>query len=111
MFLSHAVLRLFVPFAMMAAFLSSAFLLKNGFAYRFFVLAQAVFYLAAFAGFLLQQARVRAKPFYVPFYFCFANLAVLLAWIRWARRKHQYAWVRTERILPAAQSAENARNP
>jgi biofilm PGA synthesis N-glycosyltransferase PgaC len=111
MFLSHAVLRLFVPFAMMAAFLSSALLLKNGVAYRFLFLAQTVFYLAAFAGFLLQQIRARPKHFYLPFYFCFANWGVLLGCARWARRRHQYAWVRTERILPEQQSAENARTP
>lgn len=111
MFLSHHVLRLFVPFAMMAAFLSSVFLLRDSTAFGFLFLAQGVFYLAALAGFLLQRTGVRLKPFYVPFYFCFANVGILLAWIRWARRKHQYAWVRTERVLPAAHSAENARTP
>lgn len=100
MFLSHAVLRMFVPFAMIATFVSSALLLSNGVVYRSFFWAQSIFYLAAFAGFLLQQVGVRLKPIYLPFYFCLANLAVFLAWVRWARKKHQYAWVRTERILP-----------
>jgi poly-beta-1,6-N-acetyl-D-glucosamine synthase len=108
MFLSHHVLRLFVPFAMMAALLSPAFLLRESTAYGFLFLAQGVFYLAALAGFLLQRTGVRWKAFYVPFYFCFANVGVFLAWIRWARRRHQYAWVRTERILPATQLPKDA---
>lgn len=109
MFLSHAVLRLFVPVAMIAALASAAMVYHDGSADRFLFLAQVLFYLAALAGFFFQRAGRRPKPFYLPFYFSFANVAVLLAWIRWARRKHQYAWSRTERILPGAQSAREPR--
>ena len=105
-FLSHHILRLFVPFAMIVAFLLSAFLWNAGSVYRFVLLAQCVFYACAAVGFLLQRVGIRTRVFYVPFYFVFANLGVLLSWFRWARGKHQYAWQRTERILPQMKSAE-----
>lgn len=99
-FLSHHVLRLFVPLALVSAFALSALLWNTGLVYRSAFAAQATFYLFAAVGFLLQQAGVRIPLFYVPFYFVFANLGVLLSWVRWVRGKHQYAWQRTERILP-----------
>ena len=104
-FWSHHVFRPFVPFVMLAAFLSSAFLWEDGATYRLLFFVQGVFYFAALLGFLLQRRGIRAKPFYQCFYFCLANLAVLLAWPRWARGKHQYTWEKTERALPPVPSA------
>lgn len=108
-FLSHHVLRLFVPLAMMAAFVLCFSLWNVGPVYRIMALAQCVFYCTAIAGFLLHKLRVRYGPVYFPFYFVFANLGVFLAWIRWARRKHQYAWQRTERILPNSSTSDEVR--
>lgn len=108
MLLSHHVLRLFVPFSMIATLGSSAFLWNDGAVYRLLFLMQGLFCLAALSGFLLVRIGIRTKPFYLPFYFYFANLGVLLAWVRWARRKHQYAWARTERILPGMHSPGGA---
>jgi len=108
-FLSHHVLRLFVPFALLSSLLFAIALWKGGTAYQFLVIGQCVFYGAAIAGYLLQRWGHLPRIFYVPFYFLFANLGVLLAWVRWARKKHQYAWQRTERILPAAEPANPAR--
>jgi biofilm PGA synthesis N-glycosyltransferase PgaC len=68
-------------------------------------LAQVVFYTGAIAGFLLERQHIRFRLFYLPFYFSFANTAVLLAWVRWLRGKQQLTWQRTERIVPRAQPA------
>lgn len=100
-FLSHHVLRLFVPFAMIAAFLSSIALWNEGTLYRALVLGQSAFYTAATIGFILALCKIRMSLFYLPFYFVLANLAVLLSWGRWIRGKEEYAWQRTERLLPA----------
>ena len=104
-FWSHHVFRLFVPFAMLTAFLSSMFLWKEGTFYRCLFYLQGLFYFAALLGFLLQRRGIRVKPFYQTFYFCLANLAVLLAWPRWALGKHQYTWEKTERVVPPVPSA------
>jgi cellulose synthase/poly-beta-1,6-N-acetylglucosamine synthase-like glycosyltransferase len=104
-FWSHHVLRLFVPYALLMALLSSAFLWRAAALYRVITIGQCVFYMAAATGYLLTHWGIRMRIVYIPFYFVFANLAVFLAWVRWARGKHQYAWQRTERTMPTAEPA------
>jgi cellulose synthase/poly-beta-1,6-N-acetylglucosamine synthase-like glycosyltransferase len=101
--LSHHVLRLFVPFALLMALLSSAILWRAGALYRVITIAQSAFYIAATTGYTCARRGLRVRFVYLPFYFVFANLGVLLAWIRWARKKHEYAWQRTERMMPTAE--------
>ena len=102
-FLSHHVLRLFVPFALLMALLSSAILWRTAALYRVLTIVQCAFYIAAGTGYACARRGFRLWFVYLPFYFAFANLGVLLAWVRWARRKHQYAWQRTERTMPTAE--------
>jgi len=105
-FLSHHVLRLFVPFALLIALLSSAFLWRAAALYRAATIGQCAFYVAAVTGYACARRGLRLRFVYLPFYFVFANLGVLLAWIRWARRKHEYAWQRTERMMPTAEPTD-----
>jgi cellulose synthase/poly-beta-1,6-N-acetylglucosamine synthase-like glycosyltransferase len=100
-FLSHHLLRLFVPFGMMGALLFSVPLWAEGSTFLAALAGQGVLYGAALAGFWMGRRGLRWTVFYLPFYFCFANAAVLVAWRRWSRRKVQYAWERTERIPPS----------
>ena len=97
-FVSHHLLRMFVPVALLGLAAMSCVLAPTS---RFFLgvtAAQAVFYALAAMGFVLAQRDIRVKLFYVPFYFTFANLAVACALLRWPRGKYDYAWNRTERI-------------
>jgi len=107
-FLSHHIFRLFVPFALISALVIAPITRKDGPPYKVVALGQCAFYVLAIGGYLLQRWGYRWRPFYVPFYFLFANFGVLLAWIRWVRKKHQYAWQRTERILPMTEPANRA---
>jgi cellulose synthase/poly-beta-1,6-N-acetylglucosamine synthase-like glycosyltransferase len=104
-FLSHHVLRLFVPFALLTALASSAYMSSAMGIYGLSTMIQAIFYFAAIMGYIFARWGIHLRIFYLPFYFVLANLAVLLAWARWARGKHQHAWQRTERILPTATRA------
>jgi poly-beta-1,6-N-acetyl-D-glucosamine synthase len=104
-FFSHHVMRRLVPFAMIAAFAASLFLWQESNFYDVAFLAQFVFYAGAIVGLLLERQQVRFRIFYLPFYFTFANAAVLLAWVRWIRGKQQLTWQRTERIVPGVQPA------
>jgi biofilm PGA synthesis N-glycosyltransferase PgaC len=97
-YVSHHVLRMAVPPAMMAAVLSSAVLAKTYPLYSVTLGAICVFYALAVIGFGLARCDIRIKVFYIPFYFTFANAAIALALLRWPRRKYDYAWKRTERI-------------
>jgi cellulose synthase/poly-beta-1,6-N-acetylglucosamine synthase-like glycosyltransferase len=104
-FLSHHVLRLFVPFALLMALLSSAILWRAATLYRVITIAQCAFYIAAATGYAGARRGLRLRIVYLPFYFAFANLGLALAWVRWALGKHQYAWQRTERMMPTAEPA------
>ncbi|MBZ5695588.1 MAG: glycosyltransferase family 2 protein [Acidobacteriia bacterium] len=100
--LSHHVLRMLVPPAMLLAFLAAAPLAASGPFYRALFFAQAAFYGLAAAGSLLAQIGLRPKIFYVPFYFVFAQLALAAAWWGWARGQREFVWQRTERLPDAS---------
>ena len=97
-FISHHVLRMLVPPAMLAALVCSAALAPVSVIFRFALLAQAVFYALAFCGWLVALRGRRPRAFYFPFYFVFVQIALARAWIRWPRRIYDYAWQRTERL-------------
>jgi biofilm PGA synthesis N-glycosyltransferase PgaC len=97
-FISHHLLRMFVPVALLELAAMSCILAPKGGFFLGVAAAQAVFYALAAIGFLLALRDIRWKLFYVPFYFTFANLAVACALLRWPRGKYDYAWNRTERI-------------
>jgi len=97
-YVSHHVLRMTVPPAMIAAVLSSAVLAATHPLYSVALGANCVFYAVALIGFGLASCDIRIRLFYIPFYFTFANAAIALALLRWPRRKYDWAWKRTERI-------------
>lgn len=98
-FISHHVLRMLVPLAMLAVFVSSAALARESRTYSYVLLAQLFFYVFALVGWRLAARGRRPKIFYLPFYFVFVQVALAEAWLRWPRRKYDYAWQRTERLL------------
>jgi glycosyltransferase involved in cell wall biosynthesis len=100
-FWSHKVLRLFVPYALLAVLFSSAFVWNEGITYRVITSAQWVFYIAVGLGCALARWGFRPRIVYTPFYFVFANVGVLLAWIRWARGERHSLWQRTVRTMPS----------
>jgi poly-beta-1,6-N-acetyl-D-glucosamine synthase len=96
---SHHVLRMAVPLAMVVAFIASETLTGSGSFYGVLFVAQAAFYLLASIGFPLAQVGRRPKLFYIPFYFVFAQMALAVAWWRWACGRRDFVWQRTERLL------------
>jgi biofilm PGA synthesis N-glycosyltransferase PgaC len=102
-FISHHVLRMLVPLAMLVAMFCSAVLAPPARGVYFFALiTQLVFYGLAFIGWLFAERGKRPKLFYLPFYFVFVQLALAQAWLRWPRRKYDYFWQRTERLPDAS---------
>ncbi|HUJ32852.1 MAG TPA: glycosyltransferase [Candidatus Acidoferrum sp.] len=97
--ISHHVLRMAVPPAMVVLALSSAALAGPSPFYRVLFLVQVVFYFLAAAGFVLALRGFRPRIFYFPFYFTFAQLALSAAWLEWTRGRRDFAWQRTERLL------------
>jgi cellulose synthase/poly-beta-1,6-N-acetylglucosamine synthase-like glycosyltransferase len=101
-FISHHVLRMLVPLAMLAALACSIVLAAVSSFYFSAMLAQFLFYLLALAGWFFAVRGLRPKIFYFPFYFVFVQLALGQAWLRWPRGKYEYAWQRTERLPDAS---------
>ena len=73
-FLSHKVVRLLVPFAMLTA-LAENFFLLNSQPYRLLLGAQILFYALAVLGL---TGRLRPRALRLPFYFCMVNSAGFL---------------------------------
>ena len=102
-FISHHVLRMLVPVAMLVAIICSATLAPSaGACFVGLIVAQLVFYSLAFGGWMFAERGRRPKIFYFPFYFVFVQLALAQAWMRWPRRKYDYFWQRTERLPDAS---------
>jgi biofilm PGA synthesis N-glycosyltransferase PgaC len=97
-YISHHVSRMVVPIAMLAALGSSLALAENFMFYRLVLATQLVFYVLAGIGYALAKSGEYPKIFYVPFYFVFANLAIVRALLCWPFRKHGYGWKPTERL-------------
>jgi hypothetical protein len=61
-------------------FASSLVLSSSGVLYSFAAAAQVIFYSAAGAGYLLRRTRLgHRKCLYIPFFYCMANAAAIVA--------------------------------
>jgi biofilm PGA synthesis N-glycosyltransferase PgaC len=87
-FVSHKLLRWFVPFFLIALFITNLFLSSTVF--KIILFAQAAFYCAASLGIFLKGKF--GKLFAIPFYFCMINLAALVAFLNFIRGKRQAIW-------------------
>ncbi|HEV3138987.1 MAG TPA: glycosyltransferase [Vicinamibacterales bacterium] len=89
---SHKLCRWLVPFAMIAAFASNAALLASPF-YRAAFAAQIAFYGAAIVGLWTGADALR-----IPAYFVRSNLAILIAWLHFARGERMTSWTPSDRL-------------
>ena len=99
-YISHRVLRwTLAPAFLPIIFLANAVLalLKTGLFYKILLAAQAVFYLAAAAGWLLEKRELKVKALFVPYYFCVMNYAVYAGFGRFWKGSQSVLWERSER--------------
>lgn len=91
--LSHKLVRHFVPFFLIPLFIASALLAPRDIFYALTFGAQSLVYTLAIVGWILRNTRVgRAKPLYVPYFFCFVNAAALFGVLSIARGERKVAW-------------------
>ena len=74
--LSHKILRWFTPFFMLGAFLSNAFLLNEGWIYKFAFIGQIAFYMLTILGFVGELFKKRIPVASTIFSFCIANVGM-----------------------------------
>lgn len=91
--LSHKVLRYLVPFFLVIAFFTNIPLALESEYYKVLLVLQIVFYGFAFMGYRMRHLNLgRSKIFYGPFFFCLANIAVLIAALSVLMGKRITAW-------------------
>ncbi|MBW4890931.1 glycosyltransferase family 2 protein [Mucilaginibacter sp. HMF5004] len=99
-YVSHRVLRWTVtPFFLILAFVLNFLIARNAEAtfYQILFVAQIMFYLMAFLGFILEKRELRIKILFIPYYFCVMNYAVLAGIIRYYRKNQSAVWEKAER--------------
>ncbi|MFI5140450.1 MAG: glycosyltransferase family 2 protein, partial [Sphingobacteriales bacterium] len=99
-YISHRVLRWTVtPFLLILVFVLNAVLaIRSGETfYLIFFVAQALFYLLALLGFIMEKKHIRIKALFIPYYFCVMNYAVLMGIIRYFTTKQSAIWEKAQR--------------
>jgi cellulose synthase/poly-beta-1,6-N-acetylglucosamine synthase-like glycosyltransferase len=92
--ISHKGLRLLSPFGLAVAFGANLMLLDSPL-YRGLLLGQLVFYLAAFGGYLLRNARTKIPFLSFPYTFCLLHWTTVVAYARFLTGRQTVTWERT----------------
>lgn len=99
-FVSHRVLRWSVTPVALMALIPLNVMLVFGNAGLFYILtwiAQIVFYLCAYIGYVLDSKGRRSKVLYVPYYFLFMNVNVFIGMRYLAAHRHSGTWEKAKR--------------
>lgn len=98
-YISHRVLRWTLAPALLPILLivNSILAFQGYFGYQILLLAQVIFYLAALAGWFLEQRKLKVKAFFVPYYFCVMNWAMYAGFVRLMRGKQSVLWEKAKR--------------
>ena len=98
-YISHRVLRWTITPIMLFLLIPLNIILayKGAVLYIFLLLLQAVFYIMAYAGYLLEQRSMRNKLFFIPYYFSFMNINVIRGFLYLAGNKGNGAWEKAKR--------------
>jgi cellulose synthase/poly-beta-1,6-N-acetylglucosamine synthase-like glycosyltransferase len=93
MLFCHKVLRRLVPFFLLFLFVSAILAADGGGLLRYAAFGQAAFYLLAFAGLLTRKTSWgRLKFLYIPFFYCMANAAALMAMVKLVAGRRIELW-------------------
>lgn len=98
-YISHRLLRwtiapLLLPLLL---FLSLTLALQNSAFFQWVFFLQLLFYSMAALGWIMEQRKIKAKLFFIPYYFCLMNYAMYAGFIRLIQRKQTVIWEKSER--------------
>jgi biofilm PGA synthesis N-glycosyltransferase PgaC len=97
-YVSHRVLRWTVtPFLMLLALVLNGLLMKQNNVLEFLFGMQVAFYVMALLGWILETKQLKIKVFFIPYYFCMMNYAVVMGIIRYAGGKQSAVWEKAKR--------------
>ncbi|MEI6265065.1 MAG: glycosyltransferase family 2 protein [Sphingobacteriia bacterium] len=100
-FISHRVLRWVVtPYLMIGALVLNMLLVKQmGIMsiYGLMLFGQSCIFLAAIFGWILEKQKLKVKVFFIPYYFCLMNYAVIAGMYRYFFTKQSVLWEKAKR--------------
>jgi hypothetical protein len=87
------------PVCLLICFFTNTWLVFNGQKdfYELILLAQAVFYAFAAAGWIFAYRSLKIKAFYIPYYFLFMNFSMFLGFFRFIGSKQPVTWEKLTR--------------
>jgi cellulose synthase/poly-beta-1,6-N-acetylglucosamine synthase-like glycosyltransferase len=92
-YVSHRVIRWFVPHLMLLILIIPWFDIESKFC-RFILLTQAIFYTFSMVGFLTGTKNILV---YIPYYFTYINIALMFGFIKNIMGKQKTSWESTQR--------------
>lgn len=90
--ISHKVLRYAVPLILAALLVSSLILSRGSIVYMAIATVQILFYVLAFAGWVLERMNKRLSLLAMPLYFVLANVASVVAFYKFLRGERYARW-------------------
>lgn len=99
-YISHRVLRwTVVPFLMIIALILNILIVAKThlLLYQLILVAQILFYVAAFLGWLLEKQQIKIKALFIPYYFGVMNYAVIAGIYRYLFGEQSAAWEKSKR--------------
>jgi biofilm PGA synthesis N-glycosyltransferase PgaC len=100
-YISHRVLRwTVVPFLMILALILNILIVANGdscWLYHVLLVAQTAFYGVSLLGWFLESKQIKIKVFFIPYYFCMMNYAVIHGIIRYSTGGQTGIWEKAKR--------------
>ncbi|MDN3585375.1 glycosyltransferase family 2 protein [Pedobacter aquatilis] len=99
-YISHRVLRWTItPFLLIAILLLNILIVAETdlILYKTILIAQVVFYILSLAGWFFESRNIKIKIFFIPYYFCVMNYAVIAGIFRYIRKNQSAAWEKSKR--------------
>ncbi len=99
-YISHRVLRWTVtPFLMILVFILNIFIAINMQhpLYIALLIGQILFYGLSLVGYFLEKKNLKIKAFFIPYYFCLMNYAVIAGINRYFKKSQSAAWEKSKR--------------
>ena len=99
-YISHRVLRwTLTPISMILLLISNVILaLGSSMFFKVILGLQVLFYLFAFIGYLLEKRKLKFKAFFIPYYFCVMNYAVIKGFFRFIKGSQSVVWEKAKRM-------------
>jgi len=100
-YISHRVLRWTItPFLLILNFIFNLFIVlesNSSNIYLFMLIAQIIFYTLSLFGSIFENKSIRIKIFFIPYYFCVMNYAILTGIWQYSQKKQSSIWKKAER--------------